>query len=113
MVSDGSEQDPEDDRHRTQEARGEHQGEDVPLVADLGEADHDGRHEKSLHRSAVGVGREMNLGTAPSAQPGYGEPMPKGLAKPLGPLVPWPKAKRVDTSSASNADDYSPMTGDS
>src|SRR6516225_10703610 len=109
MVSDGSEQDPEDDRHRTQEARGDHQGEDVPLVADLGEADHDGRHEKSLHRSAVEVGR--------GDEPWHGALRPtrvrgtdaKGLAKPLGPLVPWPKAKRVDTDPASNADDYSPM----
>jgi len=36
----------------------------------------------------------------------------KGLAKPTGPPVPWPKAKHVDTGPAMNAGGYSPMTGD-
>jgi hypothetical protein len=57
MVSDGGEKDPEDDRHRPQEARGKHQGKDLGLVSDLGEADDHGGQEESFHKSAVGVGR--------------------------------------------------------
>ena len=56
VVGDGGEQDPENDRRRAQEARGEHQGEDLRLVADLGEADDDGRHEEGFHRVLSGSG---------------------------------------------------------
>jgi hypothetical protein len=53
----------------------------------------------------------MNLGMAlrPTRVQGTNA---KGLAKPIWPPVPWPKAKRVDTGPAVNAGDYSPMTKD-
>src|SRR6516225_7595289 len=100
MVGDGGEEDPENDRHRAQEARSEHQGEDLRLVADLGETDDYGRHKESFHNSAVEVGREMSLGMAPSARPGLQGADANGLAKPVGSPVPWPKAKHVDTGPA-------------
>jgi len=53
---DGGEQDPENDQHRAQEARGEHQGKDLRLVANLGETNDDGRHEESFHEVPLGSG---------------------------------------------------------
>src|SRR6516165_11294749 len=112
MVGDGGEKDPENDGHRAQEARGEHQREDLRLVADLGEANNNGRHEESFHKSAVRVGREISLGTAPSRPTQVQGTDAKGLAKPLEPPVPWPRAKHVDTDPPRNAGGYSPMTKD-
>jgi len=46
MVGDGGEEDAENDRQWAKEARGEHQRQDLSLVADLGEADDHGREEE-------------------------------------------------------------------
>ena len=49
---------------------------DSPFT-DLGEAHDHGRHKEGFHKSAIGVGREINFGMAPSARPRCREPMPK------------------------------------
>jgi len=68
VVGHGGEQDPENDRHRAQKTRCQHQGEDLCLVADFGETNDEGRYEESFHRSAVGIGREMNPSATFSAR---------------------------------------------
>src|SRR6202023_710252 len=102
MVCERGEEDPEDDRHRALKARREHQGQDLRLVADLREADYRTRDEESFHRNAAGGGREMNLGTAPSARPGCRRPMPK-VSPILSVACAMAKAKCVDTDPATNA----------
>jgi hypothetical protein len=77
MVCERGEENSKNDRHRALKARGEHQGQDLRFVADFREADNRSRDEESFHRNAAGAGREMNLGTAPSARPGCRRPMPK------------------------------------
>jgi hypothetical protein len=54
MVGDGGEEDAENDRQWAKEARGEHQRQDLSLVADLGEADDHGREEERFHGGAIG-----------------------------------------------------------
>jgi len=39
MIGERCEEDPKDDRHRAQKARGKHQGQELRLVADLRETD--------------------------------------------------------------------------
>jgi hypothetical protein len=49
MVGKGSKQDAEDDWQRAPKARGEHQRQNLSLVADLGQADHHCRDEERFH----------------------------------------------------------------
>ena len=91
MVRECGEEDAEDDWQRALEARRQHQGQNLSFVTDLGEADEHGRDKERFHGDAIGVGRDVNLGTDPSAQPGCRRTDAKGLAKPFGPPAPWPK----------------------
>ena len=70
MIGEGGTQDPEDDRHRAQKARGEHQGEDLRFITDLDQADDQHRNEESFHYSAVAVAREIpsQAGVAPAVK---------------------------------------------
>src|SRR5215831_9105357 len=111
MIGDGGEKDPEDDRYRTQKARCEHQRENLCLVADLGEADHQARNKESFHRSAVGVGRDMSLGMASSPDPGAGSRCQRSRQTD-GAACTMAEAKYVDTGPAIVAGGYSPMTAD-
>ena len=77
MIGGSRKEDPKNDRHGVLKACGEHQRQDLRLIANLGETDDHGRYEEGFHADAIGVGREINLGTAPSARPGCREPMPK------------------------------------
>lgn len=56
MVGECREENAKDDRQRAQEARREHQGQNLGFVADLGEADHHGRDEERFHEGAIGSG---------------------------------------------------------
>jgi len=56
-----------------------------------------------------GVGRDMNLGTDPSARPGCREPMPK-VSPNFSIACAMAEAKCVDAGPAFNAGGYSPMT---
>src|SRR5882672_6849664 len=99
MVCERGEEDSKNDGHRLQEARSEHQGQDLCLVANFGEADHHGRYEEDFHGDATGVGREMNLGTVPSARPGCRGPMPK-VSPILSAACAMAEAKCVDANPA-------------
>jgi hypothetical protein len=77
MVRECGEEDAEDDWQRALEARRQHQGQNLSFVTDLGEADEHGRDKERFHGDAIGVGRDVNLGTDPPPNPGAGEPMPK------------------------------------
>ena len=49
MVEQGGDEDAGDDRQRLAEARGENEGEQLGLVADLCDGDRTGRNEESFH----------------------------------------------------------------
>jgi len=102
MVCERSKKDPEDDRHWALKARREHHGQDLRFVADLGDADNRSRDQESFHRDAKGAGREINLGTAPSAPSGCRRPMPK-VSPILSVACAMAKAKCVDADPATNA----------
>ena len=112
MVGYRSKEDPKNHRQWAPETRSKHQRQDLGLIADLGQADDHGRKEERFHAGAIGVGREIYLGTDPSAQPGCRRPMPK-VSPNLSIASAMAEAKCVDAGPALNAGGYSPMTATS
>jgi len=57
MIGKRGDEDAEDDRHRRTEPRGEHDGEQHGLVADLGQRDHGGRGKDGVHFDYLRAGQ--------------------------------------------------------
>jgi len=80
VVGERRHQDTEDDRQRPAIARGQHEGEQLRLVADFGDGDDAGRDEKGFHRGAAGRGETTN-DSRRRPIPRVKAPQAKGLAK--------------------------------
>src|SRR5215831_7586657 len=99
MVGNRRDQDSENDRQRPQKARRKHEGEDLGLVADLGDTDNRGRNKKGFHDNVPGGWAKRNFGMAPAPNPVAG-PMPKVSPSHSGRLCHGVDAKHVDTDPA-------------
>ena len=98
---------PSDDRPGLAEARGEHEGEQLRLVAHFGERDDAGGDEEGFHEETPAGERERNDARHPRPNGGCAV---KGLAKSKYRLRHGPRPKSVDASPFAMKGGYSPMT---
>jgi hypothetical protein len=112
VIGSRSEQDAEQDWHGPMKAGGGYHGENLRLVADLGEADDHGRDEEGFHgMPPLGQARDETLAPAPSPDPGAGNRCQRSR-QTFWAACAMAEAKCVDADPAINAGGYSPMTRD-
>jgi hypothetical protein len=92
MIDQGGDEDAGSDRQRLAIARGEDEGEQLGLVADLGERHHTSRNEQGFHET-IWRDRAHGLRLSRAPDPAGERKQVKGLAKfvlSTGPNAPWP-----------------------